>query len=327
MSRVEGARARVRHPARVHRAFGLAVACEWELAGLPEPQASTGRPDLELRLASSGDVARAWSGPRPDPAMVETQQDGLPYRTERGAAGDHRMTYGDRASFHLSADGRTLLCAPADVEAPGWRRVLLDSVLATASLLHGFQALHAGAVLSPAGAVAFMGRTGGGKTTLVTELVRRGLPLVCDDILALSRDTRGRVIAHPGPPVMNLPTGAPAPPGRALAVIGAETWLAVKRVAAGPAAVAAVCLLDRRPGATLAVVPGPASPLDLLAHGLRSGSAPERRQARFELLADLAAQADAYVLEADVHTPAAELADALEAGIPALARQHAGAAG
>jgi hypothetical protein len=307
------------HRARVHRAFGLDFACAFHLPGIPALQAAS--PTLQIRLAEPAAVQDAWSGPAPSPAVAELVQDGLPYRAERGAAGDHRFSYGDRATFHLSAGGNTLLCAPLDAEAPEWRRVLLDSVLATASLLSGYEALHAAAVLGPDGAVALMGRTGGGKTTLAAELLRRGHPLFCDDVLALSRD--GGILAHPAPPVMNLPAGAPAPPGQALAAIGGETWVAVDRAASEPAPVAAVCLIDRRPGARPAVVPGPASPLDLLVHGLRSGNAPGRRQSRFELLSDLAAQTPAYVLEADTRTTAAEMADLLENAVPALARAHA----
>ena len=322
MSRVEGARARGMHRARVHRAFGLDFACAFHLPGIPAVDVASAA--LEVDLAGPAAVKAAWSGPAAKPAVAELVQDGLPYRAERGAAGDHRFSYGDRAAFHLSADGRRLLCAPVDADAPEWRRVLLDSVLATASLLRGYEALHAAAVLGPDGAVALMGRTGGGKTTLAAELLRRGYPLFCDDVLALSRDSAGgRILAHPAPPVMNLPAGAPAPPGQVLAAIGGETWVAVDRAASEPAPVAAVCLIDRRPGARPAVVPGPASPLDLLVHGLRSGNAPDRRQSRFELLSDLAGQTPAYVLEADVRTTAAEMTDLLEGAVPALAHAHA----
>ncbi|MEX2196007.1 MAG: hypothetical protein WD844_12040 [Thermoleophilaceae bacterium] len=310
-------------PRVVHRWFGVDVSCDFELLGPPSPRTERGS-GLEIRLAAASDVEAAWSGPAPERAVADLVQDGLPYRAERGAAGDHRFAYGDRATFHLSAGGRTLLCAPVDAGAPEWRRVLLDSVLATVSLVRGYEALHAAAVLGPGGAVALLGRTGAGKTTLAAELLQRGLPLVCDDVLALSREPGGgRILAHPAPPVMNLPAGVLAPPGRVLAAIRGETWLAVDGAASEPAPVAAVCLVDRRPGAQAAVVPGPASPLDLLVHGLRSGSAPERRQQRFELLSDLAARTPAYVLEADTRTSAAELADLLEAAVPALARARA----
>lgn len=307
---------------RVHRGFGLEFSCDFELPGLPTVPGGKARDVVRMRLATPAEIDAAWSGPEGGARPVETRLDGLRCITERGTAGDHRFTYGEGALFHVSADSRTLLCAPEDADAPEWRRVLLDSVLGLVSLLHGYEALHAAAVMSPTGVVAFMGHTGGGKTTLVVELLRRGFPLMSDDVLALSRED-GRIAAHPAPPVMNLPAGTEWPDGQALATIAGETWFAARHAAAGPAPLAAVCLIDRRPGSVPGVVPGPASPLDLIVHGLGSGSAPERRKSRFELLSDLAAQAPAYVLEADTRTGAGELADLLEAAVPALQQSRA----
>lgn len=308
---------RARIGAPLHRGFGLAFACDFELheLGLAE---QPGEPDLHITVAPRQELDRAWSGPGPDRAVVEMELDGIAYRAERGAAGDHRFSYGDLAAFHLSGDARTLCCAPADVEEPAWRRVLLDSVLATVALLHGFEALHAAAVAGSSGTVAFIARTGGGKSTLVAELMRRDLPLVCDDVLALSRDASGAVVAHPAPSVMNLPHAAPPLPARRLATFGDEDWVAVKQATAEPTPFAAVCMLERRPGLDAAIRPAEASALDLLAHGLRSGRNPARMQARFELLADLAEHAPGFVLEADPRTPPGRLADLADSAIPAL---------
>jgi hypothetical protein len=59
-----------------------------------------------------------------------------------------------RAIHHLSADASVLRCAPVDPNDPGWWRVVLDSVLFTVALLHGYEALHAGAIATPDGVVA-----------------------------------------------------------------------------------------------------------------------------------------------------------------------------
>lgn len=294
------------------------------LPGLPE-LGHAGEPDLHILAASAEDVDAAWSGPASEPAVAEADLDGGRYRAERGRAGDHRFSYGDRATFHLDDRARTLLCAPAAADDPSWRRVLLDSVLATASLLHGFEALHAAAVAGSDGAVAFIGRTGGGKSTLAAELVRRGLPLVADDVLALGRSDGAAIEAHAAPPVMNLPLAA-GPIGEPLATFGEETWVVVDNAAEAPAPVAAVCLIDRRPRLEPSIRPSATSAVDLLAHGLRSGSTPERLQSRFELLADLAEQTPAYVLAADPATPANRLADLAEASMPSLRPLPAGAA-
>jgi hypothetical protein len=320
---VHGVRARRSALGRVHGGFGLKFACAFPLAGLPE--LGGGQVHLEVGLATADEVERRWSGPAPGASPARTVLDGLPYSAERGADGDYRFAYGERALFHLSPDARTLRCAPADADDPAWRRVLLDSVLATVSLRHGFEALHAASVLSPRGAVAFVARSGGGKTTLAVELMRRRLPLVSDDVLALSRKD-GQVVGHPAPPVMNLPSGAPAPRGVALASIEDETWLAVDEAADAPAAIAAIFILDRRPGAAVRAVRRDGGVMDLVAHGLRSGDAPERLKARFELLSDLADQAPVFLLEAAPDTPAERLADLAGEVCPALASVAAGAA-
>lgn len=316
MSRVRGARV-PGDGLRRHRGFGLTFASEVGLPGLPL-LAGDAEPGLCILRADLAQVEAAWSGPAAEPAAARLTIDGLPYEVERGTAGDHRFSYGDAAAFHLAADARTLLCAPASEADPRWRRVLLDSVLATVALLNGFEALHASAVAGSGGVVAFMGRTGGGKTTLAAELVRRGHPLVCDDVLALGRDAGGGVVAHPAPALMNLPHGAPAPALEQLASFEDEDWVVVSPASSEPAPLAAVCLLERRAGLDPAVRPADASALDLLAHGLRSGSAPERMQARFELLADLAQRVPAFVLQADPRTPPARLADLAEGFVPGL---------
>ena len=315
MVRVAASGARGGDRTAVHRGFGLVFSCDFELCGLPGVEARA--PDVRIMLSDRTDVEQAWSGSSSTPAVVEATLDGLAYRMERGAAGDHRFDYGDRAAFHLSGDARDLRCAPSDVGSVAWRRVLLDSVLAATSLLHGHEALHAAGVLVPDGAIALIAGTGGGKSTLAAELLRRGLPLLCDDVLALSRDS-GRVLAHPAPPVMNLPAGEKPPRGSPLAELGHETWWAVDDVAHDAVPLVAVFLIARRPALATRVAPVPASPLRLLAHALASGSRPERRRARFELLADVAAHVPAYAVEADPEVTPGHLADLVESALRGL---------
>lgn len=279
-----------------------------------------------LKLAPSAEVERAWTGPAAEPASAECVIDGLPYRAERGAGDDHLIHWGPRARFHVSPDHRVVLCAPADSQEPGWRRVLLDSVLGTVSLLHGFEVLHASAVLCPGGVIALIGPTGGGKTTLACELVGRGLPLFCDDLLALGRDEHDQVLAHPGPPVMNVPAGREPQGSAALASFGDEHWVAMPGAAAEPAPLAAVFLLDRRTGLRGRVVSGSATVLDILAHALDSGRGAERRRSQFELVSDVAGSVLCHRLEADPRTSPGELADLVESALPAIPATTAPAA-
>ena len=83
---------------------------------------------------------------------------------------------------------------------------MLDSVLFTVALLHGYEALHAGALATPEGAIAITAFTGGGKSTLISELLARGLTLMTDDVLALAPSgPNGPPLAYAGPPLMTIP--------------------------------------------------------------------------------------------------------------------------
>ena len=57
--------------------------------------------------------------------------------------------------------------------------------------------LQAGAIDTPLGAIALLGRTGIGKSTLAASLARAGFPLIADDFLLL-RDDIVAVPSYPG---------------------------------------------------------------------------------------------------------------------------------
>ena len=134
-----------------------------------------------------------------------------PPRPTQRALEPHRTPATEtRAIHHLSADATELRCAPADPAEQSWWRVVLDSVLFTAALLRGYEALHAGAVATPGGAVAIAATTGGGKSTLLSALLSDGLTLLTDDVLVLQARGGDSPLAHPGPPLMTVPARRPA---------------------------------------------------------------------------------------------------------------------
>ena len=192
------------------RAYGLTVTSAFGLPG-PNSDCCPSSPCLALQLGDARTVERRWSGPADAPVWQALSRGAGHARLERGVSGDWRFAYDQRATFHLCAAGCTLLCAPEDPDDPYWSRFLLDTALHCASLALGFEALHASAVSTPSGTLAFVGSSGSGKTTLAAELVARGYPLFCDDVLALSRRA-GQVLGHPGPPLMNLAHDGPVAP-------------------------------------------------------------------------------------------------------------------
>lgn len=295
-----------------YSAFGLSVRSELALPGMiaAEPRG----PRVWLRLIDADAIARAWSGTAQEVAGV--LPDGCRCVAELAHGGERRLTYGDRAVFLLSADTATVLCAPADATELSWQRFLLDAVLLKASEAHGLHALHASAVEGPDGVLAFATRSGGGKSSVAAELVRRGHPFFADDALTMDR-ADGRVLAHPAPPLMNFPLahpeGFPATDlGPVQATFGPEAWVAVRNAARKPRRVASIHLLDRRPGLQPGLDRLPASSMHLLPHALTPAGSPASAARRFEMLADLAADAAIYRLRADPGVGVARLADLVE---------------
>jgi hypothetical protein len=167
------------------------------------------------------------------------------------------------------------------------------------------------------GVLAFLSGTGGGKTSLALEFLRRGHRLFCDDILALRR-ADGKVTAFPSPPFLNVPDNYASDRELAItpiATLGDEIWSVTNPPLIDSAPVAHLILLERTqaPGAEIAEARSGLFELrrSCLAHGL----VPGRERARFELCADLAAQVPVSYLRASLETPPGELADLVEAAI------------
>jgi hypothetical protein len=293
-----------------YRAFALPLRSSFPLPGLaPAPE----EPDaLSVQLASDADLECLWSGADGEPVWV-TAIDGRRYTMAPGREGDYLMTYGRDARFLLSSDLRELRCSPARPTQAGWRRFLLDTVLWSASLLNGIELMHASAVRSEAGVTAFAAFSGGGKTSLAFELMRRGASFFADDILAFP-PSGDELHAHPAPALMNLPrhnTGHDRV-GDVLGRFPAEDWVAVPGAAREPDRVTTVCLLRRRPAARLALRRLRPTVLDLLPFALAFPHLRARRRQRFMVFARLATEAPVYELSAPPDAPPGSLADLVE---------------
>lgn len=309
------------------RAFGLSLSTATPPPGAwaPHPWAE---PGLELQLVEHDAIAAHWSGL----ASIGWQAsiDGAPFLVERGCAGDHRFVHGEHSVCHLTSDGTRLRCALRDGRDLASWRVILDSVLFSVALLRGYEALHAGAVATPAGAVAIAAGAGGGKSTLLAELLDRGQTLLADDVLVLepahAQSTGGRSaqatqpLAHPGAPLMTVPVQAPQQHlGPVIASIGDERWVAVPtHEQAIP--LAALVLLERRPGLSTELLPVRTPLVPLLRSLLAFPQTPQRERARFELASVLASQSPVWRLTADPAVAPQTLGELILAELPALTR-------
>jgi hypothetical protein len=305
-------------------AFGLGL-----LTDVSPPGAWTVRPlsepILRLRSASSRAVAESWSGV--EEIGWEGTIDGARFLVERGRAGDHRFVHGaypdrsgtpsagTRALHHLSPDASVLQCAPSDPAEGSWWRVVLDSVLFMVALLRGYEALHAGAIATPDGVIAITAATGGGKSTLLSELLAHGLTLMADDVLVLEPSaTDAPPLAHPAPPLMTVPatrlpllreassaaeTGSTrASPPETLSALGDERWIPVP-VHPEPLPLKALVVLNRGPGLATGVHRAGRPLAVLVGSLLRFPRVRERERARFEVAGAIAAHVPIWQLDAD----------------------------
>lgn len=157
-----------------YRAFGLAIDSDLALPELlpAQPAVSASAPDLVIRRVDTG---RAF----PEP----------------GAEGTFR--FGDDAAFLLYPQiGAFRIAAPSLIEVeprPGIDPALiafplLGPVMALLLQMRGAFLLHGSALADPAGdagAFAFLGDKGAGKSTTAAAFLRAGYSLLTDDIIAI----------------------------------------------------------------------------------------------------------------------------------------------
>jgi hypothetical protein len=106
--------------------------------------------------------------------------------------------------FLVSADGRRISCRRVEgSSAESFQVYMLGHALSFALVKQHFEPLHATVVVVNGRAVAFLGESGFGKSSLAACFLEAGYGLLTDDLL-LVRETHGRALAYPGPPRIKL---------------------------------------------------------------------------------------------------------------------------
>jgi hypothetical protein len=109
------------------------------------------------------------------------------------------LCFPELARFLVSADGRQVHChAPRKVPDTTIRHLFWNSVLPFAANAQGATVLHGGAVELDEHAVAFLGATGRGKSTLTAALAAGGYRFLTDDALRVGLSASGQALAGPG---------------------------------------------------------------------------------------------------------------------------------
>jgi hypothetical protein len=138
-----------------------------------------------------GDVPVALSDPRERGVLYQAQP------------GQFLLRLNGIANY-LVTDGTTITIEPAPTSDAANVRVFLLGEAFNA-LLHqrGVLPLHGSAIATPWGAVAFVGHSGHGKSTLAGALYQRGYRLLSDDLCVVRTET-GSPMASPAYPALRL---------------------------------------------------------------------------------------------------------------------------
>lgn len=309
-------------------AFGLSVKSERPIVGLPVADGSPQGPATAIEVAGpetklrmpNGEEVRSVRKPGGEVVLAIHRDEGHNYLLDLPGVGAYRVT----------SDGLLVTCVPEPGIAEWlWQRALVNQVLPLAATVRGFEVFHAGAVGLNGRAIAMVGHSGAGKSSITLNLLLQGASFLTDDALAVERDGEG-ILAHPGAAVSNFPrnereqmdTGDVERLGE---IVGgaeaAKALLAVQRWD-GPLPLAALYFLHRgSPGTETSFKPlveAGASTLLGSAYVL-SVRSPERLANQLDLCAAIAKTTAIY----DVHLPdtvsARESAAALAghaAGVP-----------
>jgi hypothetical protein len=228
--------------------FGLDVYVDVPVPLLGKPQARpTGR-EVRLRVAPPHADYRGW--PRDAKVICdERKPDGSAnFRIETHPRAGYLIGGPEYGLHVLSPDGREIRCS----RAGEWERLLIAQILPFAALLHGLEVFHASAVARGSEAVAILGPSGAGKTSVALELCCLGADFLADDVLALEVRDEG-LLVHPGTQIAGLDHAearrlerAGEPRREKVVAVNERERLLRMRGATEPAPLAALFFLDRR---------------------------------------------------------------------------------
>jgi HPr Serine kinase C-terminal domain len=302
----------------LYSAHGMLIASD---VSLPLPVAESGTPDLVIRRAEDRPVPHE----RPDGvrlAEIARPDHTIFYTLSRSATG-YVLRYPNLCDFVANADFSHLAVHLHPGADEGLLPVLIaGAVLAMRLMLREELVLHASAVEVAGRAVAFVGKSGMGKSTLATALCALGHPLISDDLLRVDK----ALVVYPGATETRLRENArPLANGNGHETADGRLALRPGELADGPVPLAA-CVIPRPSRDVTRVVtrrlPPVAALLRLSGYPRVLGwTDPTTMAAGFQSLADLVERIP--ILEADVPWGPPFEPDALNALVAAVAEECA----
>ena len=179
--------------------YGLTLLSDFPFTYSLAPGA--GSPDLSFSLVERPPVPPGWAETPPLYTSPYRSPDGEILLCVHQAPGCEVIHCTRVADYFIFPD--RILCTPLDEILASVEANLLSAVLSYWLESRGTLALHASAVTTSQGAVAFLSNSGNGKSGLAAALVQAGCALLSDDILPLA-PAGERWTASPGFPVMRM---------------------------------------------------------------------------------------------------------------------------
>lgn len=172
----------------VHGVYGLTVSADFDLhLGRPVELAPGRASDVHFRR---GPVIADTTEPPAGAVLLRHELDADTHATfVRTADGGYLLRYAHACDFVVAANGRDVTLHPVEGVDPDFGTVLATgAVLAFLVMLRGHPVLHASAVQLGERALAFVGYSGMGKSTMAALVCGEGGRLVTDDVLRLDVD-------------------------------------------------------------------------------------------------------------------------------------------
>jgi hypothetical protein len=175
---------------RTYNLYGLNLKSHWPLPCRKEEKA--GSCDVELVEGPASEFLAA---------RREADLSGSPGKWFHWAHlqdGTIYLRWAELFEFLIPADGRRVIGLPlAHSSLEAFSTYMLSQVLSFALLKQGVESLHATVVAIDGSAVAFLGDSGYGKSTIAAAFLQAGYRLITDDVLVLKRGSGG-FCAYPG---------------------------------------------------------------------------------------------------------------------------------
>jgi len=137
---------------------------------------------IKVSWAASDDRSCDWS-------QIWSGKDDQPWLLLGRQAGGYFLRFPGLADFVVSHDAQDIRCYVfPDTPAKTVRHLILDQVMPLLLSRHGRFVLHGSAVSTSQGAIAFIGQTGWGKSTLAASFSEHGMAVLTDDCLLLQQN-------------------------------------------------------------------------------------------------------------------------------------------